>query len=116
MVGSNFTDNIADGAGGSIFTNRPGDFFVDCEPLQVAGGKRNSLASMDSFCSQWTGQIVGTHGYGGVVASIASEIRVSGVNAAAVTNHTSGKALPAIKLEVLDEFSQVCSLRFILKE
>lgn len=106
MTGCNFTDNSVDGAGGSIFTNRPGDLFVDCEPLVVNGGPKHALASMPSLCSQWSGQVVGSNGYGDVVASVASEIRVSQLDEA-VRNHTSGKALPTIKLEVLDEFGQV---------
>ncbi|GMH37409.1 hypothetical protein BSKO_05282 [Bryopsis sp. KO-2023] len=110
LVGCSFLDNTVDGAGGSIFTTHPSDVFVECERHTVGNfvnGDKKSLSSMaPPLCKNWTGEIMGKEGYGGVVASVASELSLVKVPSG-LKNHTSGKALPSIRLEVHDAFGQV---------
>lgn len=104
MVGVNFTDNSVDGAGGSIFATHPSDVFVDCNQLRILGEKESLSAK--SLCPNWSGEITGSEGYGDIVASVASDLNLV-IDEGMIKNHTSGKALPEIKVEVHDHFGQI---------
>ena len=121
-----FTRNSAEEAGGAIFVSQSKSLEIKCQGAKTrssnhAPGKRktDSLdrpAPSKKSCPLWTGNTAGE--YGDVVASYASHSVVSVVEDGGtivvtdrsspyrIRNYKSGSSLPAIEIEVRDDFHQ----------